>query len=57
MLAMSILMEMLEQSINSLKEYMAQMFFQYPLMETNCYKMAILSCQKVDEELVAVREG
>jgi hypothetical protein len=30
---------MLELSINSLKEYMAQMFYQYPVMETTWFSM------------------
>jgi len=55
-------MEVLEQSINSLKEYMDQMFYHYPVMETtwtnmNREEQAVLSYQKVEEVLEAVREG
>eukprot|EP00092_Neocalanus_flemingeri_P018537 GFUD01020073.1.p1 GENE.GFUD01020073.1~~GFUD01020073.1.p1 ORF type:complete len:386 (-),score=150.16 GFUD01020073.1:180-1337(-) len=59
---MSIHMDMQEQSIMSLKEYMAQMFSQYPAIENTWYTMdrqeqALLAYQKVEEVLVAVREG
>jgi meiotic recombination protein SPO11 len=59
---MSISLEMLEQSISSLKEYMVQMFNHYPVMETSWFGMdrveqAALSYQKVEEVLVAVSEG
>ena len=59
---MSIHMDMLEQSIISLKEYMVQVFAHYPAMENTWYTMsrqeqAILAYQKVEEVLVAVREG
>ena len=36
---MSISKEMSEQSINSLKEYMVQIFYQYPVMETTWFSM------------------
>ena len=41
---------------------MVQMFYQYPVMETSWFSMnreeqAILSYQKVEQVLVAVKEG
>ena len=60
--AMSNQMEIMELSINSLKEYMVNMFYHYPAMATiwsnmNRQEQNGVAYQKVEEVLVAVREG